>query len=603
MASNNSSLSASLDLTNLDFFGLKNSFKNYLRGQDIFKDYDFDGAALNVLLDTLAYNTYKTTFMTNMLHSEGFLDSAQLRSSLYSHSKELNYLPRSVRSAKAKILVSFEASGESQPYVIPKGAQFSSLIKSESYTFTTPETIIVSSANTTYEFTTDIYEGIFKEDSYIFLGTENQRFKITNKNVDTRSVTVTVYEDGDQIGSTYTVTNTLLDLTEFSKIFFLQTNETGYYEVYFGDNVLGRKPKLNSTIVIQYRISTGTKGDGARVFYPDFEPTGVNELIESPTISVIESSSNGSEEENNESIRYYAPRAFQVQERAITPTDYEISLKQEFSEINSVSVYGGELVTPPRFGKVFIAIDIADVDGLPEAKKTEYFNFLKRRSPLSIDPIIVEPEILYLAIKTLVRYNVNITTNSLTRIKTLITTTILDYNKVYLDDFDSTLRLSKLQQKIDDSDISIISNMTDVSIYKKINPSRGELQNIEINFNLPLLDTLAPQSDQYSSTDQKAVYSSLFRFAGETCILEDNGNGIMRIVKFSNTERIKIKNVGTVNYSTGTIILENFKIDDYDGAFLKIYGIPTDKDVASTQNIILQIEPDEISIDVEGIRL
>jgi len=326
---NNTNLSASLNLTQLDFFGLKNSFKNYLRGQAQFKDYDFDGSAFNVLIEELAYNTYKNAFMSNMLMSEGFIDSAQLRTSLFSHSKELNYLPRSKRSARATVAVTFEASGVSQPYTIPKGAQFSTLIKSESYTFTMPETLSVASANTTFAFTTDIFEGVFVSDSFVFLGSPNQRFKLTNKNVDTSSVAVTVYEDGSQIGNIFKVATTLLDLTEFSKVFFLQTSETGNYEIYFGDDVLGRKPKLNSTVVVEYRVSSGTKGNGARVFSVDFDPTSSNELLATPKITTIEASKSAAEEEDNESIRYYAPRAFQVQERAVTTTDYEIALKAD----------------------------------------------------------------------------------------------------------------------------------------------------------------------------------------------------------------------------------------------------------------------------------
>lgn len=590
-------------MTELDFFGLKNSLKNYLRNQQTFKDYDFEGAALNVLLEELAYNTYKSVFFTNMLHSEGFVDSAQLRTSLFSHSKELNYLPRSKRSAKAKVAISFEASGESQPYIIPKGSQFSTLIKSEAYTFSIPETLTVASANSSFSFETDIYEGVYLKDAYIFSSSSNQRFKITNKNVDTSSVSVTVYEDGSQIGDIYKMTTTLLDLTEFSKVFFLQTSETGHYEIYFGDNVLGREPKLNSTIVIDYRISSGLKGNGARAFSVDFDPTGTFELTSTPTIEIIEASQNAAEEEDNESIRYYAPRSFQVQERAVIPTDYEIALKQEFPEINAVSVYGGEEVNPPRFGKVFVAVDIRNVDGLPEAKKTAYFNFLKRRSPMAIDPIIIEPESTYIGINSLVRYNLNVTTNSINRIKTLVTTAILNYNSVYLNDFNATLRRSQLASTIDNADFSIISNITEAVVYKKINPITGSLQNISIDFNLALLDTIPAQAIQYKATDQKAVYSSLFRYNGEICMIEDDGDGIVRIVKFTKDERVRVIDIGTVNYAKGVVSLVNFRPDSYEGNALKIYGVPADKDITSSKNVILVVENDAIDISVEAIRL
>jgi len=601
---NRDSITASINLVDLDFASLKQSFKTYLLSQDIFKDYDFEGSNLNVLLDLMAFNTFKNSFYLNMALSEGFLDSAQLRNSLLSHSKELNYLPRSVRSAVANITVSFEASGVSQPYIVPKGSQFSTLIKNNSFVFTTPETITVSSANNTFAFTTDVYEGVFRKDAYTFLDNiDNQRFKLTNKNVDTRSVAVSVFEDGAEIGDIYTVTSTLLDLTETSKVFFLQTSETGHYEILFGDNNLGRQPNINATILIDYRVSNGLEGNGAREFSVDFDPTGTNELNATPTLVVGDVGNNGDEAETNESIRYFAPRHFQVQERAVTTTDYEVSLKTEFPEINAVSVFGGEEATPPQFGRVFISVDIDEVDGLPESKKDEYHNFIIRRSPLSIEPIFIEPEFLYLAINSLVRYNLNVTTNSINRIKTIVTSAIIAYQIANLDDFSSTVRDSQLIFDIDDSDTSIISNITSINVYKRTLPVTNVAQNIDVDFALPLINTVPDQDKQYSSSDIRTVYSSSFKFNGVTAILEDDSNGLMRIVERDGSLNTTIQNVGTVNYETGLVKLVNFKLDSFSGSALKIYGVPRDKDIMSGKNTILTIETDEIKVSVEALRL
>lgn len=598
-------LNSSLNLTSLDFFGLKNSFKNYMQGQELFKDYDFDGSTLSVLLDELAYNTYKNAFMTNMLFSEGFIDSAQLRGSLFSHSKELNYLPRSSRSAKALVSISFTALGTNQPYIIEKGAQLSTLIKSSAYTFSVPETIIVTSANNSFNFTTEIYEGAYKKDSYIFQvqDTTNPVFKITNPNVDTTSISVLVFEDGLQTGDYYTLTDTLLDLTQYSKAFFLQTSETGNYEIYFGDNVLGRQPKLNSTIIIDYRISSGTAGNGAKLFSVDFDPTGVNELITTPTIVTIEASNNGDDPETNDSIRYYAPRAFQVQQRCVTASDYEVSLKQQFPEISSVSVYGGELVSPPQYGRVFVAVDIAGVDGIPDSKKIEYTNFLQSRASLSVVPILVEPEFMYLAIKSLVRYNLNVTTNSTNRINTLVTQAVIDYNTSNLNDFGVTLRLSHLTNQIDTCDPSIVSNITTATAYKKTSPIRGVLQNLEVDFNIAIQNNLPTKANQFSTTEQKSVYSDLFQFNGASCLLEDDGAGNINLVKYTQTELNKLVTIGSVDYTNGIIKLQNFQVDDYTGPYLNIYAVPSDVDVAAKQNVILAIEPQSIAVSVEGLRL
>lgn len=601
MASNNSL--STINLVDLDFFSLKESFKNYLRGQNNFKDYDFDGSNINVLLDLLAYNTFNNAFYLNMAMSESHMDSAQLLSSVISHAKDLNYTPRSVRSARARVRVTFEATAENQPYVIQKGSEFSTLIKNSSYVFTIPETITVSSANTTFSFETDLYEGIFIKDSFVFTNNvENQRFKLSNRNVDARSISVTVFEDNSEVGEVYKLRTTLLDLNKRSKVFFLQATEDGFYEILFGDDVIGRRPKINSTILIDYRISEGPSGNGARLFSVDFDPTGRSELITTPIVDTIESATNGQSPEDIESIRYYAPRHFQVQERTVIDTDYEVALKEEFPEINVVSVYGGEEANPPRMGKVFVSVDISNVDGLPESKKEEYFRFLSRRSPFSIDPIFIEPEYLFIDVKTLVRYDVNVTNKSPTRISTLVTDAITKYNNVELNDFKATFRNSAFSTAIDNSDSSIVSNITDVVMYKKIPVTKGTTRNYKIDFGAALIDNYPAQGSTHKISFEHAVYSSNFNYASITAHLEDDGNGKMRIVRQEGSNHVTIAEVGTVDYATGLVNLVGLNIIDFEGASLKLYAAPKDEDITSRKNTILQIEPAGISISVEEVR-
>ena len=216
---------SSINLVGLDFSDIKQDFKNYLKSQDQFKDYDFDGSNMSVLMDLLAYNTYKNAFYLNMAVSEAFLDSSQMEASVLSHAKELNYIPRSARSSKAKIVVNFQASGDNQPYTVEKGSSFTSIIKNESFIFTIPEALSVSSTNTTFSFETYVYEGVYLKDSYIVdTSIDTQRFILTNKNVDTDSLVVTVYEDGSDVGENYTMSSTLLDLNSTSKVYFLQAS-------------------------------------------------------------------------------------------------------------------------------------------------------------------------------------------------------------------------------------------------------------------------------------------------------------------------------------------------------------------------------------------
>ncbi len=595
---------SSFDLTSLDFDAQKESFKNFIRSQEVFRDYDFEGSNLSMLLDILSYNSFKNAFLINMLMSEAFLDSAQIRNSVLSHAKELNYLPRSSRSAVAKVKVSFRATGESAPYVVPKGKPFTTLVKNQSFTFTNPETLILSSTNTSFSFTTDIYEGVFVQDSYTYLSTtETQKFKITNPNVDTRSLAVVVYEDNKEVGDNYRLATSLLDVKSTSKVYFLQPSEDGKYEVIFGDGNIGRKPKDNSIIVIEYRVSAGTLPNGAKRFSCDFDPTGNSELLGNITVDLLEIARDGSVPEDIESIKYYAPRHFQVQERAITASDFEISLKTAFPEINAVHAYGGEDLDPPQYGRVIVAVDIQGVEGFPEAKKKEYYNFLKRRTAFTIEPIFTEPEFSYLAVQSIVRFNVNITASTAETIKALVTDAINAYRDENLNDFDSILRFSKLAASIDEADPSIVSSITDVWLYKKISPVLGTRQNIEINFNVPLRDDVPGKEKNHKATDIHTVFSSAFQYNGEQCIIEDDGDGIIRLMKVKGDKHETINEIGTVDYSTGKIVISNFLVDQYYGDFLKVYVYPKDKDVLVSKNTILTIEADEIDVSIEELRL
>jgi len=594
---------SSINLVGLDFDVIKNDFKSYLKSQDQFKDYDFDGSNMSVLLDILAYNTYKNAFYLNMAVSEAFLDSSQLEASVLSHAKELNYLPRSARSSRCKVRVDFQASGDTQPYIIEKGSSFTGIIKNESFIFTVPETLTVASTNTTFSYETYLYEGIFLKDSYIVdTNIENQRFVITNKNVDTNSLVVTVYEDGSDIGENYFQSTTLLGLNSNSKVYFLQASDLGNYEIIFGDNIIGKSPKNNSRITLDYRVSNGERADGVKELSINFDPTN-GDILETPEVTVTENALGGMQRESLDSVKYYAPRHFQVQERAITTSDYEIILKTQFPEINTLSVYGGEEVDPPRYGKVFIAVDVSNVEGIPENRKNEYYSFIKARSPLSIDPIIVEPIFTYLSVDSKVRYNINISKSTPDRLKTLVTQAILDYNQLYLDDFNATLRNSKLNYTIDSADSSIVSNITDVLIYKKVIPNLGTPQNIDILFNVALTNDLPELTDSHPSSDRHTISSSLFNYNGIDVSIEDNGEGVLRLVQPIGDMHKKIRDVGTVNYDTGLIKLINFTVNSYQGNEIKIYARPRDSDVSVNKNTILTIEPTEIKVKIEAVRV
>lgn len=592
---------SSISLVGLDFDTLKDQFKTYLKSQPQFKDYDFDASNINVLLDILSYNTFHNAFYLNMIASESFLDSAQLRNSILSHAKELNYVPRSARSSKAVINLDFDAA---DPVItIPKGTSFTSSIGFELFSFTTTEDSAHFSANGTYAIRNlEIYEGQYIDDTFV-VNYENpaQRFVITDPNIDTRSLTVTITEDDTAIVRQYVQSSTLLGVGATDNVFFLQGAEGGKYEIIFGDNTIGRRPKDNSLITVSYRVTRGADANGGSLFTLDDSFTT---FTTTPQVFVVANSSGGDAAESNDSIKYYAPRFFQIQERAVNTFDYEIILKQRFPEINAVSAYGGEELNPPQFGKVFISVDISDVEGIPESKRTEYFNFLKPRSPLSIDPAIVDPEYLYFSVDSVIKYNVNVTPLTQEQIKSMALQQILAYNQTYLDDFKAQFRYSKFLRDIDDAcQLSVVSNETDIAVYKKVSPSFNVSQNIDVNFDIPLTLDVATLGNQYDVNDQVTLYSSEFILNGERVSMHDDGNGKLRVVKLIGNRYVVINpSVGTVNYETGVVQLINFTVNSLVQNKFNIYAITRDKDFETTKNTILTLEESEISLEVIPLR-
>ena len=598
----------SLQVVDLDFDTLRNDLIAFLRQNPVFKDYDFAGSSLSVLVELLAYNTQKNAFLTNMLFSEAFLDSGQLSASVFSHAKELNYTPRSARSAKASINVGFYATGESQPYIIQKGESFSSLVKNTQFVFTIPKTLIISSANNYYNFTTDIYEGVYVQDTYVYNVSEDipyPTYRLTNKQADTTSLTVAVFEDGSTAGVPYTFKTSFLGLDNLSKVFFLQIDENGFYEIVFGDGVIGYKPKNNSTIILDYRITNSLAPNGAGSFVINFNPTGtsgelINGISNNPVITTTSIASGGAPQESIESVRYYAPRSFQTQERAIVPSDYETLLKTQFPEINAVNAYGGEDANPPQYGKVIVSIALTDFDTIPDSLETEYYNFLKSRCGLTTTPIFIDPEYTYIEVNSLVRYNYNITSNTSDRIKTLVTTAINNYNIDNLNDFNVILRYSNFTTTIDTSDISIISNITDILCYKKIPIKLNTASNYTINYNFALDNTIPIETYPHTTRDS-TLSSSGFYYNGTYVSLEDDGNGNVNIVQYLNSNYLLVSQIGTIDYINGIVTLTNIIFDSFDGTDFLIYVRPKDKDIISQQNTILLIEPSAINLTIQPV--
>lgn len=587
----------SLSLMSLDPSTLEADLKAFMRGQDAFKDYDYDGSNMAAIIRIMAYNTWKQNFYYNAVHAESFLDSAQVRSSLLSRAKELNYVPRSARSARAQVRLTF--TGTEPTYLLRKGSSFSSIVKSQGLSFTLPDTILATSSNGSFSVTTYLYEGSFIADSYVLdASDEAQRLVLTNPEVDTTSLTVVVYEDGDVDGVTYSRASTLLDLDETDRVYFLQAAETGQYEVVFGDGVVGRRPADGAVAVLDYRVTRGTAGNGAKVFSIDFEVgAGVSNVL----VETLANAQAGAPIETDGSVRYYAPRHFQVQERAVSAPDYEVLLRTQFPEISAASVFGGEEADPPLYGRVLVAIDIRDVDGVPDSKKTEYRDFLKRRCGLTITPVFIEPQYTYLSVRTSVVYNVNVTTITPENLSTLVVNEVLDHVAENLDDFNAHMRYSKMVAVIDGTDPSIVGSQTVVRIYKKVAVASGGPQTIVVNMAVPLYDDKIT-GGAVTPTAVRAVQSESFTYSGSRVYLTDDSSGSVWVARDQGSQTVLIKKVGTVDYASGLILISSLTVDSIDGSTLKVYGRPAEQDVASGRDTILTVEPSEVQAVVTAVR-
>jgi hypothetical protein len=593
---------SSISLTQLDFNEYKASLKAYLTEQEEFRDYDFDGSNLSVLLDILSYNTYQNAFYMNMVSNEMFLDSAKLRDSVISHAKELNYLPRSFTSAKADIQLTITPTDPNKnSIVIPKGTGFISRVDDYTYTFTTSQNIVITN-KVNGSFVSDtitVYEGNYLSDTYAVNYNNPLIFKINSKNVDASSVAVTVLEDNGSAILEYSRATSLFGYTETSRVFFLQPGVGDLYEVVFGDGIVGRKPKNNSVVIIEYRTSNGELPNGAFRFIN----SGRIDNEANVAITTISAAADGAVAEDLNSIKFNAPRAFTTQERAITAEDYQNLLKANYPEINAVTAYGGEDATPPQYGRIFVSVDLTDVDGLPKIKEDEYKRFLRSRSSVAMEPIFISPDYTYLNVTGTVKYNINRTGLNPEDIRTFVIDSILNYASINLNSFAKTFRYSKLVQAIDATDESVISNETDISLVKYLTPDLNVPLNLTVDFKCPLTIEIPLLGDEHPMIDVHGVTSTPFTYTGiQNCVLEDNGDGVMRIVTSAGANHKKIVDVGTVDYDTGVVRLNNLTIQNYVGTSLKIYAEPRSRDITAIQNVILNIIEPDVNITIEQIR-
>ena len=592
---------SSINLVNLDFAELRQSLLTYLKAQDLFKDYDFTGSNMSVLLDLLAYNTYHNAFYLNMIGNEMFLDSALLRDSIISHAKELNYTPRSFKSSKAVVDIDVQTNSSTTFIQLPKNTQFSSTVGANTYVFTTNKTITNTiSNNNIFTFkNVEIFEGVYTLESFVVDNSqENQRFIIQNQLVDTDSISVVVSEDNN--ADVYERKTSLLDLNETSKVFFVQACENDRYEIILGNGIIGYKPKNGATLIVEYRASSGELPNGAYEFQNSRPINGFANV----TVTTAYPASAGAVYETLDSIKFNAPRHYTTQERAVTAADYEILLKQQFPEINALAVYGGETVSPPVFGRVFIAADLVGFDGIPDYKKKEFASWLKNKTPLTIEPQFVDPQLVYGRVQGNVKYNANITDLSSDDISSRVSSAIMSFNSQNYSRFNSKVRQSKLLKAVDNSHPSIVSSYIEILPYIKFKPTLGQVGSYTISFKVPIQNNLPKLPNVFPISTQKILTSNKFVFDGKISELSDDNDGKVYITTLVGSNYKMIKEIGNIDYKQGKIVLNNINVSGIvgGGTELKIYIFSEESNYDFSQNVYFEIKEDDIDVTVDVVR-
>ena len=585
-------------ITELDFESIKNQFKVYLQTQTQFKDYNFEGSNLSALLDVLAFNSYNNNFYTNMALNEMFLDSAVLKNSIVSHAKELNYIPRSRKSAKATVNLRIEDTVTADSTIsIPRYFALSANFQGESYNFVTDQSYTARrTAPGVFEVqNVEMFEGemltSFQREGFIVDADGVLRVFLTNNEVDTDSIVVFVDAEATDDANVFARANTIYGVKPEDKVFYLEPYLDDKYSIYFGKNQFGLQPEEFEDVRVRYRICSGEEPNGADTFGQTF--IGENGSVNA---TVVTAASGGQERESMESIRYFAPKALQVQERAVTTKDYEILLQQAFPEITAVSAYGGEQLDPPQFGRVAISVFLNDNTRIISSTlSNSYLAYLKERAPLGIEPIFKQTEFVYADMTISVNYSKKNTEKSASDIEALVRTAIQKYSDDNLEAFDRTLRSSKLSSIVDALDPGILSNEISAVPIIEYSPPLNYNTNPTFRFETALVRPYAYKAANGFANYKPAIKSSPFDIDNTCVFLQDDGNGnIMIITDDVTNPQIINPTAGTVDYIKGEVKLTNFKVESFTGSAIKITAKTIDNDIKSPQGRVFILRDTDV---------
>lgn len=606
--------------TNLDFDQIRTSIKDYLRANSTFTDFDFEGSNFSVLIDTLAYNTYITAFNSNMIVNESFLDSATLRENVVSLARNIGYVPRSKTCSKAQVTITGTTTANTSTATLPAGLVCVGTANDTSYTFSTPENITTKVVNGSVTFNKidpsgnitgiDIYQGTFLTKTFTVDGSLDQRFILNNSDIDTS--TISIYVKGIQdsgLGIKYSLVDNILNIDSTSQIYLIQEVQDEKYEIIFGDGRFGKKLENNAIITVHYIVTDGKDGNGASQF--TFQSTlktssGGPVTLNGATVTTNQSSQNGAEIEEINSIKYFAPKIYSSQYRAVTARDYEAIIKKIYPDTESVAIVGGEELDPPEYGTVTISIKPKGGTYVSSFNKEQILNKLKQYSVSGINQKIIDLKILYVEIDSSIYYNSN-QVSAEESLKTKVVNSLTEYSEsTDLNKFGGRFKYSKVLQIIDNTDVSITSNITKVKIRRDLKALINQFSQYEICFGNKF--HINAEGYNIKSTGFKIATETEMLYFTDTPSKDSNGNltgtGIISVVKKNPTSEGKIKIVaqsaGTVDYARGEIKLRTINITstEKENDIVEIQVYPESNDVLGLNDLYLSFDISKSSINM-----
>ena len=578
----------------LNFDGIRNNLKNFLRGQTAFKDYDFDGSNLSIMVDLLAYNTYYNNIYNNLAVNEMFLDSASKRSSVVSIAKMLGYTPKSARASKANVTITVEFPLETDNpandlFILPKYTQFTSSTSNTVYYFMNIEELTVNKNDLgEYEFANiDLYEG--RATTQKFIADPTTRYVISNTNVDTTTLKVYVSPSsgtGDPVA--YQLADSIVGVDNTSNVYFIKEIENEQFEITFGNGVIGKKLQSGNLVTIEYVVTSGSEPNGCKTFKGNLTSIAPGSVT---TVVTNSSATNGSEVEDVASIKFNAPRAYFTQDRAVTEDDFRNIIYANFANAQSVNIWGGEENDPPVYGKVYLCIKPKNALYLTEDEKSVLKNeVLKPKSIVTMTPEIVDPSYLNIQINTVIYYNPKMTNLSASTLIGQVKDTIVNYKNSDLQKFDGVFRQSKLSRLIDASNSAIQSNITTITLRREVTPKYNLNAQYIVNIGNPIY---------YSGVPEESFVSTGFNIPNSDAVyyLRDDGTSKVVMYYVSGVQEVVVNNnIGIIDYSKGIITINGLNIVGVQNDILEFIVKPQSYDVVALRNQILDIPTSMITV-------